>query len=75
MVKATEKKPEYLAKIIKEYGNIISSGLEVLEEKKGYKVISVSPAIDIALGGGIKEGSWLTLTGDPKAARRQQLCR
>ena len=54
MVKATEKKPEYLAKIIKEYGNIISSGLEVLEEKKGYKVISVSPAIDIALVVGIK---------------------
>ena len=69
MVKATEKKPEYLAKIIKEYGNIISSGLEVLEEKKGYKVISVSPAIDIALGGGIKEGSWLTLTGDPKSGK------
>lgn len=69
MPKAREKKPEYLAKIIKEYGNIISTGLEVLEEKKGYKVISVSPAIDIALGGGIKEGSWVTLTGDPKSGK------
>ena len=69
MPKAREKKPEYLAKIIKEYGNIISIGLEVLEEKKGYKVISVSPAIDIALGGGIKEGSWVTLTGDPKSGK------
>jgi len=69
MAKAREKKPEYLAKIIKEYGNIISTGLEVLEEKKGYKVISVSPAIDIALGGGIKEGSWVTLTGDPKSGK------
>ena len=69
MAKAKEKKPEYLSKIIKEYGNIISSGLDVLEEKKSYKVISVSPAIDIALGGGIKEGSWLTLTGDPKSGK------
>ena len=62
MAKATEKKPEYLAEMIKEYGNIISNGLDVLKEKKGYKVISISPAIDIALGGGVKEGSWLTLT-------------
>ena len=69
MPKATQKKPEYLAKIIKEYGNIISSGLQILEDRKSYKVISVSPAIDIALGGGIKEGSWLTLTGDPKSGK------
>ncbi len=69
MPKATQKKPEYLAKIFKEYGNIISSGLQVLEEKKNYKVISVSPAIDVALGGGIREGSWLTLTGDPKSGK------
>ena len=69
MAKATEKKPEYLAKIIKEYGNIICSGLQVLEEKKNDKTISISPAIDIALGGGIREGSWLTLTGDPKSGK------
>ena len=37
MAKRTEKKPEYLAKIFKEYGNIISSGLDVLEEKKNYR--------------------------------------
>ena len=64
-----KKKPEYLTKIIKEYGNIISNGLDVLEEKKNYKVISVSPAIDIALGGGIKEGSFVMLTGDPKSGK------
>ena len=69
MAKTTEKKPEYLAKIFKDYGNIISNGLDVLEEKKNYKTISISPAIDIALGGGIKEGSWLTLTGDPKSGK------
>jgi recombination protein RecA len=62
-------KDDYWNKLIKEYGNIISDGDKVLEEKKNYKVISVSPAIDIALGGGIREGSWVTLTGDPKSGK------
>lgn len=66
---AKEKQPEYLAKIIKEYGQIISDGTKVLEEKKNYKVINVSPAVDIALGGGLREGTWLTLTGDPKSGK------
>lgn len=69
MPKTKNKETEYLSKIIKEYGQIISTGSDVLEEKKNYKVISVSPAIDIALGGGIREGSWLTLTGDPKSGK------
>ena len=63
------KKPEYIAKIIKDYGRIITTGTRVLESQKNKKVISVSPAIDIALGGGILEGSWLTLTGDPKSGK------
>jgi recombination protein RecA len=63
------KTPEYLKKIVKDYGEIIRSGTEVLEQKKNYKTILVSPAIDIALGGGIREGSWLTLTGDPKSGK------
>lgn len=66
---AKEKDPEYLTKILKQYGNIISNGQQILEEKRNYKVISVSPAIDIALGGGIREGTWLTLTGDPKSGK------
>ena len=69
MPKTKNKETEYLSKIIKEYGQIISTGSDVLEEKKNYKVISVSPAVDIALGGGIREGSWLTLTGDPKSGK------
>lgn len=66
---ATKKTPEYLSKIVKEHGNIISNGMDVLTEKKSYKTISISPAIDIALGGGIKEGSWFMLTGDPKSGK------
>ena len=64
-----EKKPEYIAKIIKDYGNIISTGTEVLKVQENKKIISVSPAIDIGLGGGILEGTWLTLTGDPKSGK------
>jgi len=60
---------DYVQKLIKEYGNIIINGNELLEEQKNLKVISVSPAIDLALGGGIREGSWVTLTGDPKSGK------
>ena len=63
------KTPDYLKKIIKDYGEIVRNGVDVLEQKKNFKTISVSPAIDIALGGGIREGSWLTLTGDPKSGK------
>lgn len=63
------KIPDYLKKQVKEYGNIIKTGSEVLKEKNDYKVISISPAIDVALGGGVKEGCWLTLTGDPKSGK------
>ena len=48
---AKEKKPEYIAKIIKDYGNIISTGADVLKVQENRKIISVSPAIDIGLGG------------------------
>ena len=66
---ARKKTPEYLKSQIKEYGNIIKTGTEVLKEKSDYKVISISPAIDIALGGGVREGCWVTLTGDPKSGK------
>ena len=66
---ARKKTPEYLKSQIKEYGNIIKTGTEVLKEKSDYKVISISPCIDIALGGGVREGCWVTLTGDPKRGK------
>ena len=61
--------PAYLKKTVDKYGDIIKSGNKVLEEKSDYKVISISPALDIGLGGGIREGCWLTLTGDPKSGK------
>lgn len=66
---AATKIPEYLKKSAKNYGQIIKTGTEVLQEKSNYEIIPVGPAIDIALGGGIKEGSWVTLTGDPKSGK------
>ena len=62
-------KLDYLKKTIKEYGHIVKSGEDVLKEKSDYGVISIGPAIDLALGGGVREGCWLTLTGDPKSGK------
>jgi len=61
--------PAFIKEIIKKYGRVISTGNQILEKRKDYKVISVSPSIDLALGGGIKEGSWVIITGDPKCGK------
>ena len=61
--------PKYLKSILKDNGEIIKSGIDVLTEKKNLGMISISPAIDLALGGGVREGCWLTLTGDPKSGK------
>lgn len=55
--------------IKKKYGNVILSGSELLEQRKDYETISISPLADISLGGGIKEGSWLMLSGLPKTGK------
>jgi len=55
--------------IVKKYGEVVRSGSDVFEEIKNLKTIPLSPALDLALGGGIKEGSWATLTGDPKSGK------
>ncbi len=68
---ANEKstKPAYLKGILKDNGEIIKTGIDVLNEKQNLGMISISPAIDLALGGGVREGCWLTLTGDPKSGK------
>lgn len=55
--------------IVKKYGNIIQSGTDVLEKLQKYNVLSVSPALDIALGGGLREGQCVNFTGDPKTGK------
>ena len=55
--------------INKKYGNIIESGSEVLATLENFETIGISPALDIALGGGIREGSCVVMTGDPKTGK------
>jgi len=51
------------------YGKIIESGTKVLADLQNFAVIGISPALDIALGGGLREGSCVVLTGDPKTGK------
>jgi len=69
MARAKNNDPAFIKEIVKKYGNVISTGAQVLERRKDYKIITVSPSVDLSLGGGIKEGSWVILTGDPKCGK------
>lgn len=55
--------------IISKYGDVVRSGTEVLESINSLKVVGISPALDIALGGGLREGSVVVMTGDPKSGK------
>lgn len=55
--------------IIDTYGDVVRPGTEVLENLTSLGVLSVSPALDIALGGGIREGSCVVMSGDPKTGK------
>lgn len=55
--------------IVSKYGNVVRSGTEVLESINNLQVVGVSPALDIALGGGLREGSVVVMTGDPKSGK------
>jgi len=73
MAKKIEEPVEGFAHTTKEfmkaYGEYVTTGEKLLEVKREYKVINISPAIDLGLGGGIKEGSWLMLSGPPKSGK------
>lgn len=54
--------------VIKKFGDeIILSGNALIDKK--VMVIPFSPALDIALNGGIPEGSFVVLTGQPKCGK------
>lgn len=55
--------------IIAKFGNIIESGEKVLNDLNTLNVIGISPSLDIALGGGLREGSCVVMTGDPKTGK------
>lgn len=58
---------DVLDEIVKKYGKIVKDGTALATTKP--LVIPVSPAIDIALGGGIPEGSFCVFTGQPKCGK------
>lgn len=51
------------------YGDIIESGSKVLATLEEFNTLGISPALDIALGGGLREGSCVVITGDPKTGK------
>jgi len=53
--------------IIKEYGNVLHDASSITE--KPLEVISVGPKLDIALGGGVPEGSLFIMTGPEKVGK------
>jgi recombination protein RecA len=55
--------------VVDKYGDVVSTGTEVLETINSLQTIGVSPALDIALGGGLREGSVVVMTGDPKSGK------
>jgi len=55
--------------VVSQYGDVVRSGTEVLENIKSLEVLSVSPSLDIALGGGVREGSCVVMSGDPKTGK------
>ena len=55
--------------IQKAFGKVVSRGSELITAKKTLKSITVSPALDLALNGGLLEGSWTIVSGDPKTGK------
>lgn len=55
--------------IVSKYGDVVRSGTEVLESINSLEIIGLSPSLDIALGGGLREGSVVVMTGDPKSGK------
>lgn len=52
-----------LESILKKYGKILNTGTGLIDEV--IKYISISPCIDLATGGGIPEGSFVSICGPP----------
>ena len=55
--------------IIAKYGDIVEQGTKVLKDLQTFNTIGISPALDLALGGGLREGSVVVMTGDPKTGK------
>lgn len=73
-----EEKTERDKDIQKQFGKVVSRGSELLSSKKTLKSLTVSPAFDLALNGGILEGTWTIISGDAKVGKSSlclQICK
>lgn len=64
--------------IQKAFGKVVSKGSELIKSMQDLKSITVSPKLDLALNGGIREGSWNIISGDPKTGKSTtclQICK
>lgn len=55
------------AKILSEFGSLFDNANSIIDSHQ--TIIPVSPQIDMSLGGGIPEGSFVILTGPPKVGK------
>lgn len=55
------------AEVDKEFGDVLVSGSELADEPK--TTIPMSTAMDMITSGGIMEGSWVGITGNPKLGK------
>jgi recombination protein RecA len=55
--------------IKKKYGDIVRRGCDIFDEKSNKTCVSVSPAYDLGLNGGILEGSWTVISGVEKCGK------
>lgn len=58
---------EYLKNLRKKYGNVIIPASSLVDDEK--EIIPVGPNLDLALSGGIPEGSWVIMSGPPKCGK------
>lgn len=55
--------------IIKAFGKIISTGNELVKTKGDLQCVPFSPSLDLALNGGLLEGTWTIISGNPKTGK------
>ena len=77
--KTAKKKVEKFAddevsnRVCSQYGDIVESGDKVLDDLTDLDIIGFSPALNMALGGGLREGSCVVMSGDPKTGKEQPI--
>lgn len=67
MVESITTPPSYSDTLTKKYGDIVKSGTAFIQKPR--LIVPFSPCLDVILGGGIPEGSFVILTGSPKSGK------